>query len=42
MKTVYCPATDEQISVGKIVCLGLYYREYAREMMSEVPERTRS
>ncbi len=39
MRHIYCPATNEQIPVGKIICLGRNYREHAREMKSEVPGR---
>lgn len=39
MKSVYCPSRNEHITVGKIICLGRNYREHAREMKSELPDK---
>jgi 2-keto-4-pentenoate hydratase/2-oxohepta-3-ene-1,7-dioic acid hydratase in catechol pathway len=37
VKTVQIKGRGEQISVGKIICIGRNYAEHAREMKSEVP-----
>lgn len=39
MKSVYCRTTNEEIPVGKIICVARNYREHAKEMDSETPER---
>lgn len=39
MKSVYCRTTNEEIPVGKIICIGRNYREHAKEMDSEIPDR---
>jgi acylpyruvate hydrolase len=37
MKTAKIPATDQEFTIGKIVCLGRNYAEHARELGNELP-----
>ncbi len=38
MKTAKIPATGQEFTIGKIVCLGRNYAEHARELGNEVPQ----
>lgn len=38
MTTARIPATNQEFTIGKIVCLGRNYAEHARELGNEVPQ----
>ncbi|MGE5457357.1 MAG: fumarylacetoacetate hydrolase family protein [Methanococcaceae archaeon] len=38
MKTITIKNSDEQIPIGKIICVGRNYAEHARELGNEVPD----
>lgn len=38
MKTAKIPAAGQELTIGKIVCLGRNYAEHARELGNEVPQ----
>jgi len=39
MKHITIKNTNQQIPVGKIVCVGRNYSEHAKELGNEVPEK---
>jgi acylpyruvate hydrolase len=39
MKTITIRKTNEQLPVGKVICIGRNYAEHAAEMKSEVPDK---
>ena len=39
MKTIKIRNSTEEISIGKIVCVGRNYAEHAEELGNEVPEK---